>query len=163
MPEHNDEAPIRQVYVWLLTKDEQVVIVSKDGKKWQLPGGKPNEGETALETACRETLEETGVDISPYQNDLHFFGEYTIQEPDTIIHPPVYRQVRSWLQIPVNGDELKLSIAREADGQRPEDAVRFVRTVPVRDILQYIPWMQQTDEYKTLKRNKVIPREELPT
>ena len=161
MPQDDPNLPIRQVYAWLLTSDRQVVIVSKDGKKWQLPGGKPDAGENATEAAVREVYEETNVDISQYKSDLNFFGEYKIDDPETEIHPPKYRQVRAWLQLPVLAADLNLSTAGESFGQRPEDAVRFVRAVPGKDILKFIPWLEKTDEYKALKRNKVIDRADL--
>jgi len=161
MPADDVDLPIRQVYTWLLTSDKQVVIVSKDGEKWQLPGGKPDAGEDAVQTAIREVYEETHVDIRPYQDQLNFFGEYTIEDSDSEVHPPRYRQVRSWIQLPVAAHQLKLSTVGEAEGQRPEDAVRFVRAVPTKDILEYIDWLEKTDEYKALKRNKIIDRADL--
>lgn len=161
MPKDDYDFPIRQVYTWLLTSDKQVVIVSKDGEKWQLPGGKPDAGENATQTAIREVLEETNVNIAPYQDQLNFFGEYMIEDHETIVHPPRYRQVRAWLQLPIAASQLNLSTAGEAEGQRPEDAVRFVRAVPTKDILEHIDWLEKTDEYKALKRNKIIDRADL--
>ena len=49
MPKDDPDIPIRQVYTWLLTSDQKVVIVSKDGKQWQLPGGKPDNDEDAVQ------------------------------------------------------------------------------------------------------------------
>lgn len=158
MPEDDENAPIRQVYTWLLTADRHMVIVSKDGEKWQLPGGKPDAGENATDAAVREVFEETGVDISPHKDQLNFFGAYTIDDLDTDVHPPRYRQVRAWLQLPETANQLRLSTEGESKGQRPEDAVRFVRAVPVKDILEHIGWLENTDEYKALKRNKIIDR-----
>lgn len=163
MPDDEPDMPIRQVYTWLLTSDRQMVIVSKDGEKWQLPGGKPDAGENAIQTATREVFEETNINIAPYQDQLSFFGEYMLEDHETIVHPPRYRQVRAWLRLPIPASQLKLSTAGEAEGQRPEDAVRFVRTVPEKDILEYIEWLEKTDEYKALKRNKVIDRAEIST
>lgn len=161
LPREDSDFPIRQVYVWLLTNDSHVVIVSKDGEKWQLPGGKSDAGEGAVETAIREVFEETNVDIQPYKDELRFFGEYMIEDRETDVHPPRYRQVRAWLNLPVTADQLNLSTAGEAAGQRLEDAVRFVKSVPTRDILSYIEWLEKTDEYKALKRKKVIDRANL--
>lgn len=160
-PRDDPEVPIRQVYTWLLTSDKKVVIVSKDGKKWQLPGGKPDANESATQTAIREVFEETNIDIIPYIEDLNFFGEYKIDDPETEVHPPTYRQVRAWIQLPTRSDELNLSTAGESFAQRPEDAVRFVRAVPETDILEYMSWLEKTDEYKALKRNKIINRADL--
>lgn len=159
MPQDEPSMPIRQVYIWLLTRDWRLVIVSKDGEKWQLPGGKPDAGENAIHTATREVLEETNIDITAYQDKLNFFGEYMVEDHETV-HSPRYRQVRAWLRLPVAASQLKLSTAGEAEGQRSEDVVRFVRTVPVKDILEYIDWLETTDEYKALKRNKIIDRAE---
>ncbi len=154
-PESVPGSPIRQVYVWLLTADEKVIIVSKDGENWQLPGGKPDPDENTVQTAVREVHEETGVDLSAYQQNLTFFGEYTINDPspDT---PDVYRQVRSWVKIPQTAAELDLTTGHESTGQRPEDAVRFVQAVPVNEVHTHIPWLPQADEYKALKRTKII-------
>jgi 8-oxo-dGTP pyrophosphatase MutT (NUDIX family) len=154
-PEALPDSPIRQVYVWILTRDEKVVIVSKDGENWQLPGGKPDANEDAIQAAVRETREETGIELSGNEQHLTFFGEYTIHDP-TPDTPPVYRQVRSWIRVPETADELKLTTGHESTGQRPEDAVRFVETVPIDEVHTYIPWLPQADEYKALKRTKVI-------
>jgi hypothetical protein len=32
---------IRQVYCWIFDAKNRIVVVSKDGTNWQLPGGKP--------------------------------------------------------------------------------------------------------------------------
>lgn len=37
-------------------------------KRWDLPKGKQEEGETPLQTALRETLEETNLDFSSHKN-----------------------------------------------------------------------------------------------
>jgi 8-oxo-dGTP pyrophosphatase MutT (NUDIX family) len=71
---------VRQVYVWLVTSDHKVIVVSKDGNEWQLPGGKPEPGEDQLKTAVREVYEETGIDISGKTSDMHLFGYQTVKE-----------------------------------------------------------------------------------
>lgn len=150
-PVTDDEAPIRQVYVWIITSDEEVVIVSKDGEHWQMPGGKPNNGEDVIATANREVHEETGLDISG--NDLRFFGEYTIIDPSPDTHPK-YRQVRAWIRLNVSAGNLELSVAGEDSLAGYE--VRFVKTVPVSEIASYIPWMPESEEYRALRRNRII-------
>src|SRR5664279_3225705 len=83
---------VMQVYVWVLTQDEKVILVSKNGRSWQFPGGKPNAGETLVETAVREVQEETGLDIANYASGLEFFGYYRINEPNAV--PSTYLQIR---------------------------------------------------------------------
>lgn len=158
MPEDSPGIPVRQVYVWLITSDQQMVIVSKDGANWQLPGGKPDAGENALQTVIREVFEETGIDLTSYKNRINFFGEYVLEDGATVVHPLRYRQVRSWVQIEETANALKLSVGGEAAGQSLEDVVRFVRTIPVKNVLEYIPWLKEADEYKALNSNPDIGR-----
>lgn len=40
-------------------RGDRVLLVSKDGSRWALPGGRPSKNETFSETADRELLEET--------------------------------------------------------------------------------------------------------
>ena len=58
------------VHVWLLTKDGKILLTQrsrykeKNPLKWEGPGGSVIKGETPIEGAYRETLEEIGLDIS---------------------------------------------------------------------------------------------------
>ena len=126
-PVDSETSPIRQIYVWLLTSDNQLVIVSNDGEHWQLPGGKPSNGEGVLQAANREVYEETGLDISG--NSPIFFGEYTIDDhsSDTLQR---YRQVRAYMY--------------------------HVRTVPLSEVGRHIKWLPYSEEYNALKRTKII-------
>lgn len=155
MPESTTDSPIRQVYVWILTRDDKVVIVSKDDATWQLPGGKPNVGEDAVQTAVREVYEETGIDLQGKEKDINFFGEYTIDD-SSLDAPDVYRQVRAWIRLPQTAAELTLTTKCESDGQRLEDTIRFVEAVLVSEVQTRMPWLPMSDEYKTLHRNNVI-------
>ena len=50
----------------LFTDGKSVLLLkSKDEGEWELPGGHAKEGETAYETAARETREETGLKSIP--------------------------------------------------------------------------------------------------
>lgn len=46
------------------------------GKSWSFPKGKVNEGETDIDCASREVMEETGVDISSYTTTKDFVAYY---------------------------------------------------------------------------------------
>jgi 8-oxo-dGTP pyrophosphatase MutT (NUDIX family) len=144
----NDDVklPVRQVYVWIITKDKHVVLVSKDGKKWQFPGGKPDAGETLLQTAVREVQEETGLDISDVTDSLQFFGYYVIHEPGQAIVD--YLQTRFFVELGKNADELDLHVGSEDEAQVAEDVIKFVEAPDIQTALSYIPWLADSPEYK---------------
>lgn len=50
--------------VALIDDDELLMLKRKDNKKWTLPGGTLDFGESLTECAVREVMEETGLDIS---------------------------------------------------------------------------------------------------
>lgn len=51
-------------------------------KMFSFPKGKMSEGESYLTTAARETLEETGIDVSPYITDKYMFKYSRKQKSD---------------------------------------------------------------------------------
>ncbi len=53
--------PVTQVY-GVCINDEGKILVIKD-KHWQIPGGTPEQGETAEETLQRELIEEAQVEV----------------------------------------------------------------------------------------------------
>ena len=148
------DLPVRQVYVWLFTSDEKVVIVSKDGNAWQLPGGKPESGESLEDVAIREVNEETGLDIDRYRDQLRCFGYYTVFESsaDSIR----YLQIRYYLNLPQSSDDMHPHTNREDSHQPGEDVVRFVDVINVRDIARRIPWMPTIGEYQFLIDKSII-------
>ena len=61
----------------VVVRDEQgqVLVVRKQGtSRFMLPGGKPEQGEDAAETAVREFAEELGPELAP--EDLRALGEF---------------------------------------------------------------------------------------
>lgn len=64
----NKDAPLANAIkpaaaVALFDGDKLLVLKRKDSGNWTLPGGTQEFGESLLECACRETKEETGLDI----------------------------------------------------------------------------------------------------
>jgi len=60
------------------TRDEHILLVSKDGARWSLPGGRPAKGEALLETAARELREETGLNVKELALLFQFMGATTV-------------------------------------------------------------------------------------
>lgn len=129
--EHTD-VEIRQVYVWLTTSDTKIVIVSKDGKAWQQPGGHPEQDEEPFETAVREVLEETGVEI--LKDSLQLFGYYYIQDSTG-----TFLQLRMRCELPQHSDELELK-------SHIDDDINIVEAVPVPMLKQRLPWVEPNGE-----------------
>ena len=66
---NNNKDIRRGVAVWLFNPSGQVLMglrLSSHGfNTWNAPGGKPEPGEELIDTAIRETFEETGIALSP--------------------------------------------------------------------------------------------------
>ena len=147
-PQDTDKA-CKQVYVWILTRDKYAVIVSKDGKQWQLPGGKPEQGETLTETAVREVREETSLDISTLADSLRFVGYQTVKDRES--DEPPYLQVRYLLDLDVEAPDLQMGVQGEDIEQAEKDIIRYVGAVSLDEIVQRIPWLGDASEFDTIK------------
>lgn len=85
-------ADMNQVYGTIfLTPNRSVLLVKgRCSGKWSFPKGHPNEGETGFEAAKRETMEETGLHLSPYfDRIIHLAtGTYYLVQTDEIRGQP---------------------------------------------------------------------------
>lgn len=146
-PKIKTEFPVRQVYVWILDKDNNVVIVSKDGEKWQLPGGKPGANEPLQSTAVREVYEETGLDISDKHLAIKVFGYYEVQEINDTSKELIdeFAQVRASLRLEYDPKSL------QPKEPASHEAVKHAVAVPFGDLQKYIPWIVEKQEYLYVK------------
>jgi len=54
---------VRQVYGIILNNNKKIVLVAGKSKKWILPGGGVEKGETLIDTLKREAIEEAAIEI----------------------------------------------------------------------------------------------------
>lgn len=61
-------ADMNQVYgtIFVTPNGSVLLVKGRHSGKWSFPKGHPNEGETEFEAAERETMEETGLRLSPF-------------------------------------------------------------------------------------------------
>jgi 8-oxo-dGTP pyrophosphatase MutT (NUDIX family) len=147
--EHKDTR-VAQVYIWIYTTDKKLIIVSKDSRKWQFPGGKPNKGETLDQTAIREIYEETGIDIKQQVSELTFFGYYFQREVEVMsdINVDEFLQLRYILKLNKASTDLTLE-PNEVEGERGQ--IQEVRAVTVEEACELIPWLGATEELGAFK------------
>ncbi|MFR9673767.1 NUDIX hydrolase [Streptomyces sp. TR06-5] len=73
-PEENrpDDHPLGYALVALWQGDRVLLVLERERRCWELPGGGIEPGETAREAAVRELQEEAGQHL--HASDLHFAG-----------------------------------------------------------------------------------------
>ncbi|MCY1206793.1 NUDIX domain protein [compost metagenome] len=62
----------------ICVRRDRVLLVSKDGQRWALPGGRPGKGETVAETAIRELEEETSLVAKGLDFAFQMIGATTV-------------------------------------------------------------------------------------
>lgn len=67
-------------------QDKWLIAHVTNGKNWDFPKGVGDDGEDELETALRETLEETGLDLRPFIENLIDYGRHTYQPKKKDLH-----------------------------------------------------------------------------
>jgi 8-oxo-dGTP pyrophosphatase MutT (NUDIX family) len=132
------------VYAWIITRDNQVIIVSKADEIWQLPGGKPAAGETHLQTALREVEEETGIRLAEIHHVCSRIGFNTVHDRQQDI---TYLQIRLRFVLDILAAELSLKIT-EPDADPEDGKIKYVMTCPLDLVTRYIPWLEGSEEFK---------------
>lgn len=64
------------VLVFAITEEGKIILTKHKNRGWEIPGGKVEPGESPLEAAQRELMEEAGVKVK----DLTFIGQYIVDQ-----------------------------------------------------------------------------------
>lgn len=138
--------PIRQIYLWFLTSDNKLPIVKGSGW-YQLPGGKPEEGESKMETIKREMFEETGIKLDLEKNTPNLFGYYVIENNEKWNNEP-FLQIRYFLKVKESSDKFNLSVNEREDDKDTMSEVKFIH---FDEILKDLPYLKDRGEYEEAK------------
>lgn len=112
-------ANVTQVSGVCLTDNSRIVLVSEDGRRWNLPGGKPEDGESWPATLKRELWEEACAEVL----SSRYLGT---QQIEGLTAAP-YHQLRFSVRVRL----------------RPFDAsfeTKFRRTVPPEEVVEALSW-----------------------
>lgn len=138
LSEHK-EIEVRQVSAWIVTIDNNVVLISKNGDKWTIPGGHPESGEDNNASLEREVLEESGVNIQHLSKDL--LGYYVIEESEGQVSES-FLQLRYLVRL--------TSLVDETFQPSSNDEVKFVNKFNPGDVINHVKWAKDSDDYKLL-------------
>ena len=145
--EEHKHLATRQVYGWIRSSDNKHIVVSKDGKSWQFPGGKPEENEDLIETLQREVHEETGLSIDSLSvKPPRFFGYYLVEEIDNDTIVKTYLQVRFICEIQENSSSLILKPLEEETIQDEGDNIAVAQWIDYSSLPQFMPWLDDSSE-----------------
>ena len=140
----------KQVYCWILSEDNKLVLVSKDNKHWQFPGGHPEKNETVLETCYREVNEETGLNLTSLDISPTFFGYYVVEEFDPTINDiDTYLQLRLFAKLDKNSKELNIYPNEKVNEERK---VYYTKWFSFKELSESISWIKDSNEFNTFKK-----------
>ncbi|MDQ6985928.1 MAG: NUDIX hydrolase [Candidatus Dojkabacteria bacterium] len=122
----HEQLPVRQVYLWCISKDDYIVVAGRNDK-WQFPGGKPDSGESKEQALEREVFEESGIKLNEYSNRPTIFGYYLIEDDPNWPNDKAYSQLRFILRIDKDHKEISLSNNEKVDEATPLEDVRWVK------------------------------------
>jgi len=119
--------------------------VPKFGDFWQPPGGRMEEGETKLETAYREVLEEAGItkdDILKIHEDIYYFTVLRHYLSDKPLNSVSEQHVMAFEVRP----DTKINIHNNPDSEHEE-----YKWVDYDTVVKMLKWQNNKDSYEKLK------------
>ena len=128
--------PITQVYGICFNRNNDILIIKKPGDNpWKIPGGRPEKGESMLETLERELDEEASVTV---KNCIPL-GVFKVEHPynKNKVEGKLFYQVRFVCEI----DEVAPLTVDPDNGLLHER-----KFVPMEEITEWVQWGQAGDD-----------------
>jgi len=146
--EEHKNLPVRQVTCFIITRDEKLLLVSKDGNSWSVTAGhyEKEKDPTYIDTAVREVYEESGLDISKFRDKIKWLGYYVVEDVEEQSGEVVdtYLQIRMFLHLDINSEEIFLKPIKG-------DLVKQARFFNFVDSMNLIKWLSESGEWKAIK------------
>lgn len=140
---------IRQVTCFVLSKDDKLLLVSKDGDSWSVTAGHYEEEKdpTYLDTAVREVYEESGLDISSFREGVKWLGYYVIEDIDAGSKEVLdtYLQIRTYLILDKDSEEIDL---KPIEG----DLVKYAKFSDTKESIELIRWLEKSPEWEIISK-----------
>jgi 8-oxo-dGTP pyrophosphatase MutT (NUDIX family) len=125
-----DSTLVTQVYGLVFNDENKLLIVhNSKNRLWQLPGGKPEAGESYYETLCRELIEEANIILD---NDSIVDGFYQ----------NVYKNEElSCVQLRCCARPKIISVFVSD----PDESITEIKWINIEEIDSYLPWGKALD------------------
>jgi len=140
--------PVRQVTCFIISKDNNLLLVSKDGNSWSVTAGHYEEEKdpTYIDTAVREVYEESGLDISDLTDNIGRLGYYVIEDVEEESGKVVdtYLQIRMFLVLNKNAKEVSL---KPTEG----DLVKHAKFFSIEESMKLVKWLEKSPEWEVIK------------
>lgn len=140
--------PVRQVTCFIISKDDKLLLVSKDGDSWSVTAGHYEEEKdpTYIDTAVREVYEESGLDISGLTDNIERLGYYVIEDVEEQSGKVLdtYLQIRMFLVLNKNAKEVSL---KPTEG----DLVKHAKFFSIEESMKLVKWLEKSPEWEVIK------------
>ena len=146
--EEHKNLPVRQVTCFVVTRDEKLLLVSKDGDNWSITAGhyEKKKDPTYIDTAVREVYEESGLDISKFTDNIKWLGYYVVEDVEEKSGEVVdtYLQIRMFLHLDIDSEEIFL---KPMEG----DSVKQAKFFSFAESTNLVRWLGESGEWKAIK------------
>ncbi|HKM19657.1 MAG TPA: NUDIX domain-containing protein [Candidatus Dojkabacteria bacterium] len=147
--EEHKEYDVRQVTCFVFSSDNKLLLVAKEADDWTITAGHYEEekDKTFKDGVIREVLEESGLDISKYKEDIDIFGYALVTKIDKESEKVLDRfiQMRMFLKLEdLKAEDIELKPMEEFE-------IKYAQFCTIEEAFEKVKWLEQSDEWKAIK------------